>query len=88
MTKGEVIKALNAPKHGENPIPVCVRMGNQDSSQALMIPDESIPIVENGKSSRRSLTLRIPYLQDNPQRLHEPASDLVIDALRRGFKKR
>jgi hypothetical protein len=26
-----------------------VRMGNQDSSRAVMIPDDSIPIVENGK---------------------------------------
>jgi hypothetical protein len=28
------------------------------------------------------------YLQDNPERLHEPASDLVIEALLQGFKKR
>jgi hypothetical protein len=28
------------------------------------------------------------YLQDNPRRLHEPASDLVIDALLKAFKKR
>jgi hypothetical protein len=64
MTKGEKIKAPNAPKHGENPIPVCVRMGNQDSSRALMIPDDSIPIVETGKSSCRSLTLQIPFVRN------------------------
>jgi hypothetical protein len=29
MTKREVIKVPNAPKHGDNPIPICVRMGNQ-----------------------------------------------------------
>jgi 2-iminobutanoate/2-iminopropanoate deaminase len=28
MVKREVIKVTNAPKHGENPIPICVRMGN------------------------------------------------------------
>jgi len=29
MIKREVIKVPNVPKHGDNPIPVCVRMGNQ-----------------------------------------------------------
>ena len=50
MTKREVIKVPNATKHGDNPIPICVRMGNQDSSRAVMIPDDSIPIVEDGKT--------------------------------------
>ena len=29
MIKREVINVPNAPKHGDNPIPVCVMMGNQ-----------------------------------------------------------
>jgi 2-iminobutanoate/2-iminopropanoate deaminase len=28
MVKREVINVPNAPKHGENPIPICVKMGN------------------------------------------------------------
>jgi 2-iminobutanoate/2-iminopropanoate deaminase len=28
MIKREVVKVTNAPKHGENPIPICVKMGN------------------------------------------------------------
>ena len=28
MVKREVVKVTNAPKHGENPIPICVKMGN------------------------------------------------------------
>jgi hypothetical protein len=49
MTKREVIKVPNAPQTRRNPLPVGVRMGNQDSSRAVMIPDDSIPIVEDGK---------------------------------------
>ncbi len=28
MAKREVVEVANAPKHGQNPIPVCVRIGN------------------------------------------------------------
>lgn len=28
MAKREVVKVANAPKHGENPIPICVKFGN------------------------------------------------------------
>jgi 2-iminobutanoate/2-iminopropanoate deaminase len=28
MPKREVVKVSNAPKHGENPIPICVKIGN------------------------------------------------------------
>jgi hypothetical protein len=28
MVKREVVKVTNAPKHGENLIPICVKMGN------------------------------------------------------------
>jgi 2-iminobutanoate/2-iminopropanoate deaminase len=28
MKKRQVVKVTNAPEHGENPIPICVKMGN------------------------------------------------------------
>jgi enamine deaminase RidA (YjgF/YER057c/UK114 family) len=28
MARREVVKVTNAPKHGDNPIPICVKIGN------------------------------------------------------------
>ena len=28
MAKREVVNVVNAPKHGDNPIPICVKLGN------------------------------------------------------------
>jgi 2-iminobutanoate/2-iminopropanoate deaminase len=47
MTKREVIKVLNAPKHGDNPIPICVRMGNQIFPSVINGRDPKEPAVSD-----------------------------------------
>ena len=52
MVKREVVKVANAPKHGENPIPVCVKMGNMIFPSVISGRDPKEPGVSNDPSKQ------------------------------------
>ena len=59
MTKREVIKVPNAPKHGDNPIPVCIRMGNQIFPSVINGRDPKEPAVSDDPKKQIAATVNI-----------------------------